>query len=200
MGRALPCLLRIVAACPRSRLMRVCASLPRRSLDPGRSPTSNPVEEVHVPPAGPGTPQANGRIARRAPGWGARGQSEPGPDGGHLGSNGPGRDRPLGSGGQCPAYPVSPTHPPSLVRLAQVRAGARQQTASMEHSCRPSRIDAPSMLFQREPWELRRGPGGRTGGQVPRKRPDKQTHRWPLDGQSAPPGQRRDLACPATVA
>jgi len=27
-----------------------------------------------------------------------------------------------------------------------------------------------------------------------------QTHRWPLDGQSVPPGQRRDLAGPAAVA
>src|SRR5207245_487116 len=66
MGRALPCLLRIVAACPRSRLMRVCASHTSRSLDTGRSSSSNPLDEAHVPSTAAGTPQANG-LSRRPP-------------------------------------------------------------------------------------------------------------------------------------
>jgi len=62
MGRALPCLLRIVAACPRSRFMRVGASHSRRSLDAGRSSSSNLVDGTHVPRNAPGTPQANGPV------------------------------------------------------------------------------------------------------------------------------------------
>jgi hypothetical protein len=52
----------------------------------------------------------------------------------------------------------------------------------------------------------RSGPGagaGRAPGRLPdraAKLSDKQTHRWPLDGLSAPPGQRCDPADPAAVA
>jgi hypothetical protein len=46
------------------------------------------------------------------------------------------------------------------------------------------------------------GPGRRVAGPriCSRGCPDTQTHRWPLDGQSAPPGQRCDPADPAAVA
>src|ERR1700693_3837203 len=59
--RALPCLLRIVAACPPSRLMRVCVTYTKTFPGHGRSPTSNLLDEMHVPVTTPGTPEASGR-------------------------------------------------------------------------------------------------------------------------------------------
>src|SRR5271169_4308179 len=58
--QALPCLLRIVAACPPSRFMRVCATYTKTFPGHGRSPTSNLLDETCVPVITPGTPEANG--------------------------------------------------------------------------------------------------------------------------------------------
>src|ERR1700730_6362360 len=59
MDQALPCLLRIVAACPPSRLMRVCVTYIKTFPGHGRSPTSNLLDETRVPVITPGTPEAN---------------------------------------------------------------------------------------------------------------------------------------------
>jgi hypothetical protein len=75
MRRALPCLLRIVAACPRShsqRLLKPSHSLhceyalriSRRSQHAGRSPPSNYADQAGVPWTTPSTRQANGRPGR----------------------------------------------------------------------------------------------------------------------------------------
>jgi MFS family permease len=54
------------------------------------------------------------------------------------------------------AHPVpvpnafQPHEPHPLRQLGQVRAGARPETTSMEHSCRSGNIDVPSMLFSPE--------------------------------------------------
>src|SRR5580704_279689 len=58
--QALPCLLRIVAACPPSRLMRVCVTYTKTFPGHGRSPTSNLLDDTRVPVITPGTPEANG--------------------------------------------------------------------------------------------------------------------------------------------
>ena len=122
MGYAIPCLIRIVAACPRLRLIRVCASYDKTFPGHEAFTSSNPVDEAHVPRTGPGTPQANGHL------W-------------------------------------SPWTAPPGRRLAHPADRWPHLTAPLP--------DTPRI---------------------------KQTHRWPPDGQSAPPGQRCDPAGPAAVA
>jgi len=159
----------------------------RRSRDTGRSSPSNPVDEAHVPATGRGTPQANGSSVT--------------------------------SGRFCHLRPLLP--PPRrfcpLLGRVPVRfpacspGGLRVETASMLHRCVDD-SDVPSMLFPgrvppgrpaagRVPTGRRTAEQGRSGWPdgAGRHRKSK-THRWPLDGQSAPPGQRRDLASPAAAA
>jgi hypothetical protein len=61
MGRAIRCLIRMVAAWPRLRLIRVCASSNKTFPEHEAFILINPVGETHVPRTAPGTPQANGR-------------------------------------------------------------------------------------------------------------------------------------------
>jgi len=61
MGRAIRCLIRMVAAWPRLRLIRVCASYNKTFPEHEAFILINPVGETHVPRTAPGTPEANGR-------------------------------------------------------------------------------------------------------------------------------------------
>ncbi len=61
MGRAIRCLIRMVAAWPRLRFIRVCASYNKTFPEHEAFILINPVGETHVPRTAPGTPQANGR-------------------------------------------------------------------------------------------------------------------------------------------
>ncbi len=61
MGRAIPCLIRIVAACPRLRLIRVCASYNKTFPEHEAFTLIQPRRRDPCSQDWPGTPQANGR-------------------------------------------------------------------------------------------------------------------------------------------
>jgi hypothetical protein len=171
MGRAIPCLIRIVAVCPRPRLLRVCASHNKTFPAHEAFILSNRVDESHVPRTAPGTPEANGRSPEpRARLW---------------------PPRPAGEADVLPGQDVTlsrqavPSSCPAGQDVTRGRAGQGVRLPGTA-ACRLPAMRAISPGLSE--------PSRRVAGS-----PDKQTHRWPLDGQSAPPGQRCDPADPAVT-
>ena len=176
MGRAIPCLIRIVAECPRPCLIRVCAS--HNKTFPGHEAfiLINPVDEAHVPRTAPGTPQANGRHGYPWP-----------------------PVRPTG----CPVgrdarVPSRDRRPPAAHAREAVSPNPEAVSPTNPEAVTPTNPEAVSPTL-RAPRPSARS-SGRDAKQGPRREagasrvPDKQTHRWPPDGQSVSPGQRCDPA------
>ena len=183
MGRAIPCLIRIVAACPRPRLLRVCAS--HNKTFPGHEAFTliNPVDETRVPRTGPGTPQANGRAG--CP-W-----------------------RPVRPA-VCPVgrEPGPVRRPPRGLRRKNSRPRT-PEAVSPNPSGRSRHVAGPGRSRARRavPGEAGapRVPGKANAPLVPGKAnaplvPGKANAPLPPDGKSVPPGQRCDLAGPAAAA
>ena len=116
MGLALPCLLRIVAARPPSRLMRVCVTHIKTFPGRGRSPSSNRLDRIRVPVITSGTPQAN--APRRCVGVD--------------------RTPPRAKGARCrPDSPASQrgAAPPGLCSLRRPTPGARNERREKAAQC-----------------------------------------------------------------
>ena len=108
----------------------------------------------------------------------------------HVPRTGPGTPQANGRS-EAPGRPVRPAARPSRGPPAptdRLCLRAVSPAPCVGQSLRSSAGASPG------PWTRLPGPGH--SGEAP----DKQTHRWPLDGQSAPPGQRCDPAGPAAVA
>lgn len=129
--------------------------------------SSNLVGETHVPRNAPGTPQANARF--RPTGTHARSADEAEESGGAC-AQGAGSGRSRRAWGR-------------RARRSRVGSGREQRRAESESSVR-LRDGAPSSSG--EARGLGREQGGGPGENV--RSPDKQTYRWPPDGQAAHPG------------
>jgi hypothetical protein len=209
MGRAIPCLIRIVAACPRLRLIRVCASYNKTFPEHEAFISSNPVDETHVPRTGLGTPQANGRSGCLEPRRAADGPSCQ-------------AERSVSSRDGRRWRPSFRSYLPRALRAPPSPPGQRTAVPGYANaplapgwSVRPSGPTVRSSQTRRRHQRASRGPGGRSrpcgprcsGSQspalgvtrhcaahteaAPRGRPPGRVKGGPLGGDSLAPRQRR---------
>jgi len=171
MGRALPCLIRIVAACPRSRLIRVCASHNKTF------PAHKPFILIQPGRRDPCSQDWPGYAASERPFWmplaGASGRW-PVPSGGDARSR-----------AACPVG--RDTRSLAATAARQQAPGSRLPAEAISPDpLSPRTLCLPGPFVSPDPSP----PGPLRAGQANRGSPDRQTHRWPPDDSVRGPAVR----------